>query len=58
VARGDEAGILVVHGAVRADVPGLLDALAAAHIPVFRAGAESADLEDVYHALVGDVRAE
>lgn len=58
VALGAEAGVLVVHGAARADVPALLDALAAARVPVYRAGAESADLEDVYHALVGDVRAE
>lgn len=55
---GDEAGVLVVHGAARADVPVLLETLAAARIPVYRAGAESAHLEDVYHALVGDVKAE
>jgi ABC-2 type transport system ATP-binding protein len=58
VEPGDEAGVVVVRGAARPDVPVLLDALAAAHVSVFRAGAESADLEDVYHALVGDVRSE
>jgi hypothetical protein len=30
----------------------------AAGIPVYRAAAENAALEDVYHALVGDVGAE
>ncbi|HYJ79915.1 MAG TPA: ABC transporter ATP-binding protein [Longimicrobiaceae bacterium] len=58
VGRGDEACVLVVHDASRADVPVLLDTLAGAGIAVYRAGAESADLEDVYHALVGDVQAE
>jgi ABC-2 type transport system ATP-binding protein len=58
VERGDGAGVVLVHGATRADVPVLLETLATARISVFRAGAEHADLEDVYHVLVGSVRAE
>jgi len=58
VERGIEAGALVVRGAARADVPVLLNTLAAACVPVYRAGAECADLEDVYQALMGDVKAE
>lgn len=58
VEAGEAAGDLVLRGAGRADVPALLQALAAARVPVYRAGAETAALEDVYYALVGDVSAE
>jgi ABC-2 type transport system ATP-binding protein len=58
VEPGAEAGAVVVRGAARAAVPALVETLVRAGIAVYRASAESAELEDVYHALVGDVRAE
>ena len=51
-------GAVSVRGAGRAEVPSILETLAAARIPVYRAAVEHASLEDVYYALVGDVRAE
>lgn len=53
-----QAGVVVVRGAARTAVPVLLETLVAAGIPVYRASAESAELEDIYYALVGDVGAE
>lgn len=47
----DEAGRLVVAGIGRADVPGLLQALADAGVPVFEARRLDPTLEDVYLAL-------
>ena len=58
VEAGGTAGELEVRCAGRADVPALLETLAAVRVPVYRAAAETAALEDVYHAVVGDVRAE
>jgi ABC-2 type transport system ATP-binding protein len=55
---GAEPGAVVVRGATRANIPVLLATLATTRIPVFGAAAENAALEDVYHALVGDVGAE
>ncbi|HEU5179784.1 MAG TPA: ABC transporter ATP-binding protein [Candidatus Polarisedimenticolia bacterium] len=53
-----ESGVVAVRGAGHADVPSILETLVAARIPVYRAGVEHAALEDVYYALMGDVRAE
>jgi ABC-2 type transport system ATP-binding protein len=64
VARGrvqpepETPGGVRLSAAGRADVPSLLQALAGAGIDVFRAEAVSADLEDVYYHLMGDVEAE
>jgi ABC-2 type transport system ATP-binding protein len=53
-----ESGVIVVRGAGHADVPSILETLLAARVRVYRAGAEHGTLEDVYYALLGDVRAE
>ncbi len=54
----ETAGGVRVPAAGRADVPGLLAAVMQAGVPVYRAEAVSADLEDVYYHLMGDVGAE
>ncbi len=57
-AEPEVAGGVRVPSSGRADVPGLVAALVQAGVPVYRAEAASADLEDVYYHLMGDVGAE
>jgi ABC-2 type transport system ATP-binding protein len=49
-----EGETITVQGPGRDSIPGLIQALAAAHVPIYRVTPREPSLEDIYFALHGE----